>query len=377
MPSDNPQATLVDDTAPAWHLPGLKSETGSMACGSSLKSCMEASFNPLSELFPLSGYFRFKSDSSEPECLLHNTHFSWTTLDKHLETSSYNLNLLHEITDPTIPLLVIEDGVSIEAPLALEYPCGLAKNSPARHHVVVVGEKSHITLIEAFNFNHFSPTYRGRSPQKATFLLKEGAQVNRIRIFSTHCPIEEETSIWILANATLTTTTLRVGKNPLTRSVQNIYLTGSQATLNLRECFLGKDKQKAESHINVEHRAPYTESNLLVKSILKDESQFAFEGNASIFSEADHSKAHQKNFNCLLSERSRVISIPNLNIFTKNVEASHGSGTKHLDDESLFYMQTRGLTEEQANNLFVQGFIEDTLAFVPNTLAEKCRSLLV
>jgi len=102
-------------------------------------------------------------------------------------------------------------------------------------------------------------------------------------------------------------------------------------------------------------------SQLLVKSIMKDESSFYYDGLIRIEKQATKTHAYQKNMNILLSEKAHVVSQPYLEILTNDVFCTHGSTTGQLDKEMQYYLQTRGYACEEAKDLLEQGFINDII----------------
>ena len=112
-------------------------------------------------------------------------------------------------------------------------------------------------------------------------------------------------------------------------------------------------------HTSQHHRAPHTNSNLLIRSVVDDESSFRYEGLIRIAKEGQSSHGYQKNQNLILSPNAFVESKPNLEILANEVYCTHGSTTGRVNKEQLFYLQTRGMTEGQARSIIVEGFFGD------------------
>ena len=122
-----------------------------------------------------------------------------------------------------------------------------------------------------------------------------------------------------------------------------------------------KDKREAHVNVRVEHLAPHCRSNQLFKGVLTDFSRSSFEGKIYVDQIAQKTEAFQLNSNLLLSDRAHADSKPNLEIFADDVKASHGATVGQLNAEELFYMKTRGITQEEASNLLVFGFAQEIL----------------
>jgi Fe-S cluster assembly protein SufD len=118
---------------------------------------------------------------------------------------------------------------------------------------------------------------------------------------------------------------------------------------------------EAQSITSVDHVAPSTMSDQLYKSILRDKSHSVFHGKIMVRREAQLTNAYQLNKNLLLSSEARVDTKPQLEIFADDVKCSHGAAIGQLDDEQMFYLQTRGIDRAAAGEMLVHGFVEDVL----------------
>ena len=123
--------------------------------------------------------------------------------------------------------------------------------------------------------------------------------------------------------------------------------------------------QERHFHTQVEHRAPSTRSQQHFKSVLKDKSRFSFEGKIFVSSEAQKTEGYQKNSNLILSDGALSFAKPNLEIFADDVKASHGSTTASLSEEELFYLRSRGIPRNMAQELLIQGFCKEITDHAP------------
>jgi Fe-S cluster assembly protein SufD len=98
-----------------------------------------------------------------------------------------------------------------------------------------------------------------------------------------------------------------------------------------------------------------------VKSVLFDNSTGVFNGRTVVKKDAQKIEAHQSNKNLLLSKSAKMNSIPQLEIYADDVKCSHGSATGQLDDDALFYFQSRGIPKAEAFVLLVSGFISEVM----------------
>ena len=109
------------------------------------------------------------------------------------------------------------------------------------------------------------------------------------------------------------------------------------------------------------HEAPNTYSNLLYKGAIKDTAHTIFFGNLVVPPGAPGTDAYQTNRNLVLSEGARADTIPFLEIETAEVKCSHAGAISRVDDEHLFYLESRGVPRDTAKQLIVEGFCQEVL----------------
>ncbi|HIP50088.1 MAG TPA: SufD family Fe-S cluster assembly protein [Candidatus Pacebacteria bacterium] len=120
-----------------------------------------------------------------------------------------------------------------------------------------------------------------------------------------------------------------------------------------------KDSDKLTLNITQKHSAPNSTSDVLIKSILRDKSTFNFTGLIHIFKNAVNSTAHLTNTNLLLGTDSHVITSPQLEVVPNQVDCEHSAKTIPLDILQLNYIISRGISEESAKQLLINGFISE------------------
>ncbi|QIK66349.1 Fe-S cluster assembly protein SufD [Nocardioides sp. HDW12B] len=119
--------------------------------------------------------------------------------------------------------------------------------------------------------------------------------------------------------------------------------------------------QHLEHRLFVDHNAPKTTSNVVYKGALQGQGAHAvWIGNVLIRKEAEGIETYEENRNLVLTDGCQADSVPNLEIETGEIEgAGHASATGRFDDQQLFYLQARGIPEEEARRLVVHGFFND------------------
>jgi len=139
----------------------------------------------------------------------------------------------------------------------------------------------------------------------------------------------------------------------------NFEITAEGVNLNILGLFIGRKDQVFKLKTKQHHFIGNSQSNLLVKGVFYDNAHFFYEGLIRIEKIAQKSKAYQKNQNLLLSKFAFVDTRPYLEILANDVFCTHGSTTGRLNQESIFYLKTRGISTKKAKNLLVDGFINE------------------
>jgi Fe-S cluster assembly protein SufD len=153
-------------------------------------------------------------------------------------------------------------------------------------------------------------------------------------------------------------------------------LAGERAEVETYGVGMGVGEQRFDHHTEHVHLASETRSNLGFKVAMTGASRSAYTGLIRIAKDAAGCEAYQENRNLLLSERARADSIPELEILNDDVRCSHGATMSSIDDEQLFYLQSRGLPRLQAIRLIVYGFLGQTLARLPQPTRERVEALI-
>lgn len=119
--------------------------------------------------------------------------------------------------------------------------------------------------------------------------------------------------------------------------------------------------QHHDTHSSIDHTVPNCTSHQTYKGVLNDKSHGVFNGKVFVRENAHGTDAQQSNKNLLLSNDARVDTKPQLEIFNDDVKCSHGATVGQLEDEELFYLLSRGISENLAKNLLTYGFAEEII----------------
>jgi Fe-S cluster assembly protein SufD len=173
---------------------------------------------------------------------------------------------------------------------------------------------------------------------------------------------------------TINTITLNGG---LVRNNLNIEVDGQNCETNLNGAYLLKGSQHVDNHTVVDHKVANCASNELYKGVINDKATAVFNGKVFVRKDAQKINAFQSNANVLLSDDATINSKPELEIYADDVKCSHGSTTGQLDEEAIFYLRARGLSESSARQLMVGAFIEDVIQKIENeAVTERIHEIL-
>lgn len=163
-----------------------------------------------------------------------------------------------------------------------------------------------------------------------------------------------------------------VASAPSTKEAHyTVRLKGRGAEANIIGIIVGKGAGQFNLHTLQVHEAPETTSNLLVKSVLSDTSRFQYDGAIRVDKLAQKTDAYQRNENLLLSERAYAESKPTLEILANDVRCTHGATIGTVSKEELWYLATRGISNESGKKLIVDGFLESAVEKISDTIAAR------
>ncbi|MBX2966521.1 MAG: Fe-S cluster assembly protein SufD [Cyclobacteriaceae bacterium] len=151
----------------------------------------------------------------------------------------------------------------------------------------------------------------------------------------------------------------------LIRNNLQLILDGEGIESHMNGLYILHGDTIADNHTVVDHRKPNSNSNELYKGVMEDNSKGIFNGKIYVRPDAQKTNAFQSNRNILLSDGATVNTKPQLEIWADDVKCSHGCTTGQLDEEALFYLQTRGIRKETARAMMLYAFAGEVL----NTIA--------
>ncbi len=221
-------------------------------------------------------------------------------------------------------------------------------------NVIHVGVNSRLKVIE--QFVSLSDAQAVTIP--ASFMaLEEGSGLEHFKIGleSDSTDHVSNTSVQVGANAHFTSHQYLLGSR-LTRSNMEVGFAGPGASTTLRGIYLGDGTQHLDVRTYLDHAHPHCNSDQHFRGILNDHSRGVFNGLVLVREHAQKTDAKQSNKNLLLSRDARVDTKPQLEIFADDVKCAHGATVGELDEDALFYLQSRGISKEDAGLMLTRAF---------------------
>ena len=157
-----------------------------------------------------------------------------------------------------------------------------------------------------------------------------------------------------------------VAGGALIRNNLDVVLNGEGAQSFLNALYSVYGTQHVDNHTSVDHRVPNCMSNQLYKGILNGASRAVFNGKIFVRPIAQKTNSYQLNKNLLLGKDCRVDTKPQLEIFADDVKCTHGATIGQMNEEELFYLQTRAIGKQDATRMLARGFAEDVLNQIKN-----------
>lgn len=224
-------------------------------------------------------------------------------------------------------------------------------------NLIVVEKNAHATVIESFfalgnnaSFcNIVNEVYVGENANLEHYKLQrqkgEHYQINFTQVFQE-------------ANTNINQVTLTLdGK--FVRNNLHFHMNGENCNTLLYGLYLLDGNQFADNHTRVDHAKPNCFSDENYKGILKDKSTAVFNGKIIVHLDAQKTNAYQRNQNILLSDEATVNTKPQLEIFADDVKCTHGATIGQLDEEPMFYLRSRGISENVARKMLLNAFAAD------------------
>ena len=226
-------------------------------------------------------------------------------------------------------------------------------------NLIMVGENSHVQIIE--RHQNLSKNHAFTNAVTEIFVNKRAiVDYYKIQNDTDNSSLIDSTFVQQKQNSVASVSTFSFG-GKLTRNNLEFQHEGEHITSNLNGISILNKDQHVDSHTLVEHKFPNCESHELYKGIYADSSTGVFNGKVIVRQAAQKTNAFQQNNNILMNDGATINSKPQLEIFADDVKCSHGCTIGQLDENALFYMQSRGIPKKEAKALLLYAFGNDVI----------------
>ncbi len=234
-------------------------------------------------------------------------------------------------------------------------------------NLVVADDRSKFTILEESYSTQMTgqlrrSTYSGLSEVH----LREGAEVTyanisnlaeNYNVFSNRKSVGQRDSKIVWASGLLGGT--------YTRSRLESIMNNQGASSENIEVVFGSGAQRFDTVSNITHIGENTSGHAISKGVVKDKSRAVFKGMIRITKDAKNSRAYLAEHGMILGKEARADAIPGLEIETNEVKATHSASVAQINDEQIFYLMSRGMSEDESKKLIIVGFFEPIVERIP------------
>jgi Fe-S cluster assembly protein SufD len=224
--------------------------------------------------------------------------------------------------------------------------------------LVVMGENSQASLVES----HAGPSGGYFTNAVAEIVLQPGAVLDHSRIQRESPQGFHISSTHVVAarSSTFASHSVSFG-GALVRNDVTAVLDGEGAECTLNGLYFGDGRRLVDNHTTIDHAKAHCSSREVYKGILAGHARAVFNGKIIVRPDAQKTDAKQTNKALLLSEDAQINTKPQLEIFANDVKCTHGAAVGQMDDEAIFYLRSRGLSQHEARTLLIHAFAGDVI----------------
>ena len=288
-----------------------------------------------------------------------------TELNDNFKNVNSLVNLNNAFTNKHFKIIV-KNNYSLKKPLIIYHSTNKkikAKNVNIRLDFLLE-KNSCLKIIDIFNDNsekNFVNVFYNFDLHKDSIL--KNYKIDKLKnnnIKYSYNNIEQDT------NSVSETFILSTGSHFLKNEI-NCNLNGRYSSAFINGIFSLKDKNHHEIKTNINHLIDNTKSYQLIKSVSENDTKAVYQGKIFVNSEAQKTDGYQLSKAILLDETTEFNAKPELEIYADDVKCSHGSASGSLDDNSIFYLMSRGLNYKEAKELLINGFLLDVVEKITDT----------
>ncbi|MGQ0680353.1 MAG: Fe-S cluster assembly protein SufD [Actinomycetota bacterium] len=284
----------------------------------------------------------------------------------HMDTQSHIFSALHAALFSGGAFLYVPRGVSVDLPIETRHMIDQDGVAIFPHTLIVVEEGAEVCYIERFS----SSGLTGSALSNAGIEVAAG-QASRVFVTSIQ---EYQMPVWHIElqrfaterDANFKSLVVTLGGR-FSRTETEAAIGGEGNSVNLMGLYLPGSGQHFDFRTLQDHRAPHSTSDLLYKGALRANARSVYSGLIHVRPEGNETDAYQTNRNLILSDDALADSKPELEIENNDVRCSHAASVGQIDENEIFYLQSRGIERSAAERLVVHGFFEEVLGRIGRT----------
>lgn len=285
-------------------------------------------------------------------------------LDSTLDSKAVQLARLNSARFEDGLVIRLKPDAVLDQPLFIIHEVTAHASGSAFPRIFVdAGRNSQITLVEEYISSGQEPVMVNTVTE---LNLAEGANVTNIRLSMGGENVQHVGATGVVQQRSSRFESHCVGfGGPLRRHDLQVRLEGEGAECKLNGVVVTQGAQHYDNHTTIEHIAAHCDSEETYRNIAADKSHAVFNGRIHIHQDAQKSNANMNNKNLLLSTGAEIDTKPELEIYADDVKCAHGATIGQLDEESLFYLVSRGIGRREANVLLTMAFINELVVQIP------------
>ena len=239
-------------------------------------------------------------------------------------------------------------------------------------NLVVVGRNSHVVILHCDDSYDNAPAFANNVTE---IHVMEGAHVEyyKMQNLNNQTGLLNHTYVTMQQGASFRSVALTLNGGHI-RNHTEIRMLGEHCEVEAHGLYLNDQEQQVDNYIFVDHAFPNCHSRELFKGILDDSAHGTFNGHVLVEDGAKKTEAYQSNKNILLTDKAHITTMPFLDIYNDDVKCSHGSTVGQLDEQALFYIRSRGISERTAMTMLSYAFCDEVLQQI---LLEPVRNSLI
>lgn len=254
----------------------------------------------------------------------------------------------------------VPDNVQVKMPLQMVNIIHHDENIFIQNHnLVIVGKNSSLQLVQC---DDSVDQQRSLINTVTEIFIGENASVDHYKLQNKNDNSTLINSMFfdLKHDARLSTNAITLNGG-LIRNENYVTLNGENCEANVMGVYLVDKSQHVDNQVFVDHAYPNCLSNELFKGIVDDSAHAVFNGHILVRKDSQHTNAYQNNKNILLTDKATVNAKPFLEIYADDVKCSHGATIGQLDENAMFYLNSRGIGEHNARMLLMYAFAAEVI----------------